>query len=164
MKPEYKTAILQAVRSGASDAELVQTTLFSPTGFPFKVVKLAGTLADDDVFAARNRTCDLGLLQQLSLSKPDESGMSKLLQRCPAGPIETYLDRRGLQRNTEQRRCLCNGLLACVGLGQVRRAEDGWAEEPAIVTLGNQLDGIRRLSRQGQTPYHAQDVVADILG
>jgi hypothetical protein len=27
-------------------------------------------------------------------------------------------------------------------------------EEPAIVTLGNRLDGVRRLSRQGQRHYH----------
>jgi NAD(P)H-dependent flavin oxidoreductase YrpB (nitropropane dioxygenase family) len=164
MKPEYRSSILQALRKGIDDAELVQTTLFSPTGFPFKVVQIEGTLADDDVYAARHRTCDLGLLQQLTLSKPGEAGMSKLVQRCPAGPIETYLDRRGLERNTENRRCLCNGLLACVGLGQVRKLGEGWAEEPAIVTLGNHLDGVRRMSRQGQTPYHAQDVVADILG
>lgn len=95
---------------------------------------------------------------------PDEAGMSRLFQRCPAGPIATYLERRGLERNTEERRCLCNGLMACVGLGQVRREDQEWGEEPAIVTLGNHLDGVRRLSRQGQTPYHAQDVVADILG
>ena len=55
-------------------------------------------------------------------------------------------------------------LLASVGLGQVKTVNGEWIEEPAIVTLGNRLDGVRRLSRQGQTPYHAQDVVADILG
>ena len=38
------------------------------------------------------------------------------------------------------------------------------AEEPAIVTLGSHLDGIRRLSRQGQARYWVKDVVADILG
>jgi hypothetical protein len=38
------------------------------------------------------------------------------------------------------------------------------AEEPAIVTLGNHLDGVRRLSRHGQSPYWVRDVVADILG
>jgi hypothetical protein len=37
-------------------------------------------------------------------------------------------------------------------------------EEPAIVTLGNHLDGIRWLSRNGQTPYWVRDVVNDILG
>lgn len=34
----------------------------------------------------------------------------------------------------------------------------------AIVTLGDQLDGIRRLSRNGQAHYRVQDVVSDILG
>ncbi len=29
---------------------------------------------------------------------------------------------------------------------------------------GNRLDGVRRLSRQGQTTYHVYDVVADVLG
>jgi hypothetical protein len=37
-------------------------------------------------------------------------------------------------------------------------------EEPAIVTLGNHLDGIRRVSRNGQTPYWVREVVNDILG
>jgi hypothetical protein len=37
-------------------------------------------------------------------------------------------------------------------------------DEPAIVTLENHLDGIRRLSRRGQTHYWVKDVVADILG
>lgn len=60
MKPEFRSAILHALRSGIDEAELVQTTLFSPTGFPFKVVQLAGTLSDDDVYTARSRTCDLG--------------------------------------------------------------------------------------------------------
>jgi hypothetical protein len=37
-------------------------------------------------------------------------------------------------------------------------------EEPAIITLGKHLDGIRRLSRHGQSQYWVKDVVADILG
>ena len=69
-----------------------------------------------------------------------------------------------MRRNTAERRCLCNGLLSCVGLGQVKKIQGELVEEPAIVTLGNNLDGVRRLSRQGQTRYHVQDVVADILG
>lgn len=164
MKPEYRSSILQNLREGTSEEELVKTSLVSPTGFPFKVVQLEGTLSDGEVFQARRRTCDIGLLQQIGLTTPDEYGNRTLFQRCPAGPIAPYVERRGLERNTEERRCLCNGLLACVGLGQVRRAEDGWEEEPAIVTLGNHLDGVRRLSRQGQVHYHAQDVVFDILG
>jgi nitronate monooxygenase len=163
MKPEYRTAILKAIRSGVPDSDIVKTTMFSPTGFPFKVVQIEGTLSDDEVYESRNRTCDMGMLQQLGLSKPDDNGTRVLFQRCPAGPVDTYVDRRGLERNTEERRCLCNGLLSCVGLGQVRRSNLEFVEEPAIVTLGNHLDGIRHMSRQGQFPYFAREVVADML-
>jgi nitronate monooxygenase len=164
MRPEYRLAILKELRKGTDDAALVWTTLFSPTGFAFKVVQLKATLAEQAVFESRHRVCDIGLLQQLGVSKPGDDGGRKLFQRCAAGPIEGYIHKRGLQRNTEERRCLCNGLLACVGLGQIRELHGNRMEEPAIVTLGNHLDGIRRLSRQGQTHYWVKDVVADILG
>ena len=164
MKSTYRSAILSELKKGTDDAALVQTTLVSPTGFPFKVVQLSGTLADDTVYTARRRVCDIGLLQQRGLSKPAADGTRRLFQRCPAAPLEDFVSKRGLPINTEDRRCLCNGLLACVGLGQVGTQVGELAEEPAIVTLGNHLDGIRRLSRQGQAPYWVRDVVADILG
>ncbi len=164
MKPEYRSAILAAMKNGVDDADLVRTTVFSPTGFSFKVVQLQDTLASDDVYESRPRICDIGMLQQRGFNKPDELGQRTLFQRCPAAPIDSYVKHRGLERNTEERRCLCNGLLACVGLGQVKKIQGELVEEPAIVTLGNHLDGVRRLSRQGQVHYHVQDVVADILG
>lgn len=164
MKPEYRSAVLAALKSGVADADLVRTTVFSPTGFSFKVVQLQDTLAADEVYEERRRICDIGMLQQRGFSKPDEQGQRTLFQRCPAGPIESYIKNRGLERNTDERRCLCNGLLSCVGLGQVKEIQGELVEEPAIVTLGNHLDGVRRLSRQGQTHYYVQDVVADILG
>ncbi len=164
MKPEYRSAILKEIRNGTDDAALVRTTVFSPTGFAFKVVQLKDTLSDDEVYAARRRVCDIGLLQQRGLSKPDEDGTRTLFQRCPAAPIDSYVEHRGIERNTEERRCLCNGLLSSVGLGQMKRLNGEWTEEPAIVTLGNRLDDVRRLSRQGQRPYYVQDVIADILG
>ena len=138
--------------------------MFSPTGFSFKVVQLKETLSEEDIFEARRRVCDIGLLQQRGLSKADEDGTRTLFQRCASAPIDSYVGHRGVERNTEERRCLCNGLLASVGLAQVKKINGEWTEEPAIITLGNRLDGVRRLSRQGQTPYHAQDVVVDILG
>lgn len=164
MKPEYRSAILTALKNGAGDSELVRTTVFSPTGFSFKVVQLQETLADDEVYASRRRICDIGMLQQRGFHKADASGERVLFQRCPAGPIDSFVKNRGLERNTDERRCLCNGLLACVGLGQVKEIQGEVVEEPAIVTLGNHLDGVRRLSRQGQAHYYVQDVVADILG
>lgn len=163
MKPAYRSAILTALKNGAADEDLVRTTMFSPTRYPFKVVQLDGTLADDAVYAARRRVCDIGHLQQRGLSLPDADGSRRIFQRCQAAPVEDFIQKRGLERNTEDQRCLCNGLLACVGLGNVVRQDGAMVEEPAIVTLGNDLDGIRRLSRSGQTPYWVRDVLADIL-
>ncbi len=160
MKSAYRTAILNEIKKGTDDEALVRTTLFSPTGFPFKVAQLDGTLADDAVYQSRTRLCDIGLLQQRGLSKPDENGKRRLFHRCSAAPLDSFIKKRGLPHNTESRRCLCNGLMSTVGLGQVKNQ----VEEPAIVTLGNHLDSIRRLSHQGQYPYWVRDVVQDLLG
>jgi len=164
MKSTYRSAILDELKKETDDSGLVLTTLFSPTGFPFKVVQLDNTLADEAVYTNRMRVCDIGLLQQRGLSKPAEDGTRRLFQRCPAAPLDDFISKRGLPLNTTDRRCLCNGLLACVGLGQAGLQNGEQKEEPAIVTLGNHLDGVRRLSRNGQTPYWARDVVNDILG
>jgi nitronate monooxygenase len=164
MQPSYRSAILKKLKNGARDEELVQTTMFSPTGFPFKVAQLEDTLAEDSVYADRRRVCDIGLLQQRGLSKPAADGSRRLFQRCSAAPVDGFISKRGLEFNTHDRRCLCNGLLSTVGLGQVGNQNGEQKEEPAIVTLGNHLDGIRRLSRNGQSQYWARDVVNDLLG
>jgi len=163
MSSKYKAAILNAIRDGKTDADLIRTTFHSPTGYPFKVVQLGGTLADEEVYAVRKRVCDLGYLRQYGLGKPDEDGKRSFFQRCPAAPVEDFIQKRGLPPNTLGKRCLCNGLLAAAGLAQVIHTGGDPAEEPAIVTLGNHLDGIRRLSNGGRTGYTAKDVVDDIL-
>jgi len=156
----HRIAIFRALRNGVSDEDLIRTTLFSPTGFPFKVAQLDGTLSDEVVYSSRRRVCDLGFLQKSGLSKPEVDGSRSIFQRCPAAPLKDFTSKRGLPFNTDDKRCLCNGLLAGVGLGQINPQ---YGEEPALVTLGNHLDGIRRLSRQGQTSYWVNDVVNDIL-
>ena len=163
IKSTFRSAIFNELKRETDDSALVLTTLFSPTGFPFKVVQLVDTLADDEVYNSRRRVCDIGLLQQRGLTKPAEDGKRRLFQRCPAAPLDDFVSKRGLPLNAADRRCLCNGLLACVGLGQSGIKDSVRGEEPAIVTLGNHLDGIRRLSRNGQTPYWVHDVVSDIL-
>ncbi len=164
MKTVYRNAILDQIRKGKSETDLVLTTLVSPTGFPFKVVQLENTISEAEVYQQRLRVCDIGLLQQRGLSKPDANGVRRIFQRCSAGPVESYISKRGLLHNTQDRRCLCNGLLSAVGLGQITGNNGELTEEPAIITLGNHLDGIRRLSRQGQSRYWVKDVIADILG
>lgn len=162
MKPELRAAILKKLRDG-DDRDLVRTTTYSPTGFAFKVVQLEGTLSEPQVFDERRRVCDLGGLQQRALTKPSPDGMRQLYRRCPAEPVAIFVRKRGLEANAQNRRCLCNGLLSTVGLGQILTKDGEWHEEPAIVTLGNDLEGIRRVSRHGQARYYAHDVVTDLL-
>jgi NAD(P)H-dependent flavin oxidoreductase YrpB (nitropropane dioxygenase family) len=131
----------------------------SPTGFPFKVAELPGTLSDEQVYADRPRICDLAVLRS-AYRKADGS----VGYRCPAEPVATYVQRRGgREANTVGRRCLCNALLATAGLPQQR---PGGYTEPPIVTAGTDFTGVRHLlSRAGPgRTYTAREAVAYLLG
>ncbi|MEU8251543.1 nitronate monooxygenase [Nonomuraea sp. NPDC048916] len=124
----------------------------SPAGFPFKVARLPGTLSEPDVYAERPRLCDLGYLRA-PYTRPDGA----LGYRCPAEPVEIYVRKGRPAEEAEGRRCLCNGLLAAIGLGQ--RRPDGY-QEPPLLTLGQDigfLDGL-------PDDHSAADVVAGVLG
>lgn len=131
----------------------------SPTGFPFKVAQLEGTLSDEHVYAGRQRVCDLGVLRS-AYRKPDGT----IGYRCPSEPVAVYERHGGRPANTEGRRCLCNALLATAGFAQQR--PDGYVE-PAIVTTGVDYTAVRDLLEHvpaGERTYTAQDVVAYLLG
>lgn len=131
----------------------------SPTGFPFKVAELPGTLSDEQVYRDRPRVCDLGALRS-AYRKPDGS----IGYRCPAEPVAMYVGRRGgREDNTVGRCCLCNALLATAGLPQRR---PGGYTEPPIVTAGADFTGVRHLlsTVDDGTTYTARDAVAYLLG
>jgi nitronate monooxygenase len=128
----------------------------SPTGFPFKVAQLAGTLSDAETYAARKRVCDLGFLREAYRREDGTLGF-----RCPAEPESAWLKKGGDPAGTEGRRCLCNALVANIGHGQVRR--DGSVEK-ALVTAGDGLTDIARFVPPGQTTYTAKDVLDALLG
>ncbi len=109
----------------------------SPTGFPFKVAELEGTHSDEVTHAKRERICDLGYLR-VPVERPDKT----VAYRCPSEPTHMYLRKGGVETDTLGRKCLCNALMANVGLGQLRRG--GYEEEPAV-TLGQDLDGAKVL-------------------
>ena len=109
----------------------------SPTGFPFKVAQVAGTLSDPEVYAARPRICDLGYLRT-AVEREDGT----LAYRCPSEPVAMYVKKGGDVADTVGRMCLCNALLADVGLGQSRKG--GYVEQPGI-TLGQDLAGPQRM-------------------
>ncbi len=145
LAPELKA---RALRLLARNELTVINTMVSPTGFPFKVAQLPGTLADKTVYQARKRVCDIGLLQANYVT-PDGG----LGYRCPAEPVDEFVRKGGRVQNTVGRGCLCNGLLAATGLPQVRA---GGYTEPAIVTLGEDFRTARELLTQlppGQETY-----------
>src|SRR5665647_1706898 len=88
--------------------------LASPTGFPFKVASLPQTLSDAEMYAARPRLCDLSYLRIPFEREPGTVGY-----RCPAEPVHTYVRKGGDRADTIGRKCVCNGLAAAVGLGQL---------------------------------------------
>jgi hypothetical protein len=122
---------------------------------PFKVVDVPGSVADESVYAARERVCDLGYLRQ-AYRKADGS----LGYRCPAEPVEDYVRKGGESADTVDRRCLCNGLMATIGYGQAL-AVDG--REPPLVTAGDSARELRTWLPAGRTSYTAADVL-DYLG
>ena len=77
MKPEYRSAILQELRRGTDDAALVKTTIFSPTGFSFKVAQLKDTLSDEDIYEARRRICDSVSSNSAALANRTKTGRAR---------------------------------------------------------------------------------------
>ncbi|HYF73546.1 MAG TPA: nitronate monooxygenase, partial [Nocardioides sp.] len=150
--------LLDRVRHGLGSGTLqVRTGVrSSPTGFPFKVAQLEGTLADDDVYAARPRLCDLGYLRTPYLTPAGRVGY-----RCPGEPVDAHVRKGGDVADTVGRMCLCNALTADVGLGQTR--PDGY-HEADLVTLGGDLDGPRRLLERHPAGWTAAEAVAWLEG
>ena len=150
---DIRDRLLEGIRD---DSLHVRTDpLASPTGFPFKVAELDGTMSDPAVSAERERLCDLGFLRQPYL-RPDE----QVGYRCPAEPAAMYAKKSGDPEETAGRACICNGLTATVGLGQTRR--DGYREIP-IVTLGADTAGARRLLERHPEGWDAPQVVDWLL-
>lgn len=152
LAPRYRAAILQSVREG--NVRIFTDPAASPTGFPFKVVELPDTLSDPEAYAARARICDLGFLRRAYRRVDGTLGY-----RCSAEPHLDYVRKGGSVADTEGRKCLCNALLANIGLGQRR---EGGEPELACLTAGDDLSAIGRFIPPGASTYHAGDVL-DIL-
>ncbi|MBB2914485.1 NAD(P)H-dependent flavin oxidoreductase YrpB (nitropropane dioxygenase family) [Streptosporangium becharense] len=123
----------------------------SPAGFPFKIADLPGTMSDPAVYAERPRLCDLGHLRTPYRKEDGAVGY-----RCPAEPVGVHVRKGRPEEDTVGRRCLCNGLLAAIGLGQ--RRPDGY-QEPPLLTLGQDLGFLEGLPDD----YSAADVVGHLL-
>jgi NAD(P)H-dependent flavin oxidoreductase YrpB (nitropropane dioxygenase family) len=152
--PGLRRDLLDRLRAGTLDVRT--DPLASPTGFPFKVAQLPGTLSDPELNADRPRLCDLGYLRTPYLRDTGAIGY-----RCKAEPVHVYVRKGGAVEDTDGRACLCNSLTANVGLGQTRA--DGYTEEP-LVTLGADLDGARRLAAEHPGDWSAVEALDWLLG
>jgi nitronate monooxygenase len=154
LRQELKQALLE--RAIAGQATVFTDPLASPTGFPFKVAQLESTLSEPDVYAARPRICDLGYLREAF-----RTADGRIDYRCPGEPASLYVSKGGKLENTVGRKCLCNALVANIGLAQIRNAKH---VEPGLITSGDDLKIIPQFLKAGERSYRAADVVARLLG
>jgi nitronate monooxygenase len=151
--PELRKKIIAAVKKG--DSSVFTDAEASPTGFPFKVLKLKDTIAEKSVFEMRKKICNLGYLRHI-YKKEDGS----LGYRCSAEAKESFIKKGGDPQEADQNKCcLCNALYATVGLST--SYADGSIEKP-LVTLGSHLDTLKELV-QTKIDFTARDVIDYIM-
>jgi len=153
LSPTIKRQVLAMSR--AHQTRVHTDPAASPTGFPFKVLQLDGTLSDAETYAARPRICDLGYLRQ-AYEKTDGS----IGWRCPAEPVEDYVGKGGDPADAVGRKCVCNGLLANVELGQLRARGE---TERAVITCGDDVADIARFAPSDADSYDAANVIHYML-
>ena len=154
LRDDLKSQVLEMSRSDQPD--VFTDAMASPARFPFKVLQLDGTLSESSLYQSRQRRCDLGFLRQGYRKEDGTVGW-----RCPAESVESYVRKGGDPDDTIGRRCLCNGLLANVGLEQVN--SNGKHEKP-LLTCGDDVRSITRfLERDDATSYSASRVVACLM-
>jgi nitronate monooxygenase len=154
MEPDIRRDVVERVLAGA--AHVHTSPLASPTGFPFKVVRLEDSLSEENVYAERERICDIGFLRLMYRREDGQIGY-----RCPAEPVAQYVKKGGKAEDTAGRTCLCHNLSATAGYANQRKS--GYVEPP-LVTSGDDLVNITRFIKAGATRYTAQDVIEHILG
>lgn len=153
LDPVMRQKVIAASLSG--DISVYTDPVASPTGFPFKVVQMPGTLSQKDEYCSRERICDLGYLRTVY-----RMADGKLGYRCASEPIEDYVKKGGEISETDGRKCICNGLMATIGLGQ--RRKDG-REEPVIMTAGNDVVHLARYAHSPTEGYSAEHVINVLL-
>jgi len=151
--PIWKQRVLDASRRG--DISVFTDPVASPTGFPFKIVQMGGTVSDREVQEGRERVCDLGYLRYLYQKIDGTIGY-----RCPGEAVGEYVRKGGCEADTVGRKCICNGLLATIGLGQIRPSG---SEEKPLLTAGDDISRIAEFLPSGADTYSADDVIDRLL-
>ena len=151
LREDIKNRVLRLSQAGV--AAVFTDPDASPTGFPFKVVQLQGSLSEKELVEQRARVCDLGYLRQ-AYQKPDGT----LGWRCAGEPLKSYVKKGGKEEDTVGKKCVCNGLLANIGLGQVRPE----GPERELVTAGNDVANVGRFLERDRFSYGVRDVLRSL--
>ncbi len=154
MAASLKRKVIELAKAGR--AKIFTDPFSSPTGFPFKIAQAEGTLSEKKAYEARERICDLGYLR--TAYRKTDGGIG---YRCASEPVDDYVAKGGKPGDTANRMCLCNGLLASTGFGQIRKNE---ALETMLVTAGDSIADIVRYIKEGAESYTAIEVLNSILG
>jgi NAD(P)H-dependent flavin oxidoreductase YrpB (nitropropane dioxygenase family) len=149
MVPEMRTKIRKLGYDG--DVNIRTDSRISPTGFPFKVAEVEGSIADSTIYKERVRVCNKGLL----VTAYEKEG-GRIGYRCSAEPEDKFTQKGGNPSDLPGRGCLCNGLLATAGVGD--------SIEPPIITLGDDLAFLQKLMKHNEDAYTAEDVIKYLLG
>ena len=153
LDPELRRRFLANLALG--DGDVFTDPVASPTGFPFKVAELVGTLSEEAAYGERPRLCDLGYLRR-AYRRADGT----LDYRCPSEPVDDYVRKGGRAEDTVGRKCLCNALVTNIGMGQ-RRA-DGYEELP-MLTAGDDIACVRAYITPDHLSYRARDVIESLV-
>lgn len=151
---KYRLRVLEKAR--AREAKIFTDPHASPTGFPFKVIPVEGTLSEAAVYDARPRICDLHYLQEAYKKGDGEVGF-----RCASEPLTTFIAKGGDPAESPGRKCLCNALMANVGLAQHR---NGNRVEAGLLTAGNDVSELAQFLPEEGLRYTAADVLGILLG
>ncbi|AOY57686.1 MULTISPECIES: nitronate monooxygenase [Desulfococcus] len=146
--PDIRKAVIDRLLTEGVD--ILTDFQASPTGYPFKLLDLKGYPATIDAVKCRNRVCDLGYLQQLVFN-----GEDGIQYRCPGEPVNAFISKGGTEVDTVGKMCLCNGLMATVGLGQVRGSD----RELPIITAGEDFSAVMTIAGCLGREYSAKDVI-----
>jgi len=140
-------------KAGYENLQKVRTDpRVSPTGFPFKVAELSGSISDHEVYGNRTRICDQGGLVSL-YEKQD----GKIAYRCSAEPTADYVRKNGDINDTMGRTCLCNGLFATTGIQAKNTIE------APLITLGEDLSFLTKVMTDADSTYSAEDAIRYLL-
>ncbi len=84
MRPDKKGEVLRAALEGTLNVRTDFTA--SPTGFPFKVAEIPGTVSEDIIYKTRNRVCN-----ECALRSPYRTESGVIGYRCSSEPVADYV-------------------------------------------------------------------------